>query len=78
MLAFLEKHLKAEKSDVETDWLDGVVVALDYLKRETERATAVKAKKIVLFSDLGCPSNVDQYDQILEAMTAENVEFTFL
>ncbi len=78
LLEYLQKHLKAEQSDVETDWLDGVVVAIDYIKREFDRAGAIKAKKVVLLSDIGCPSNADKYQEILEAMMSEGIELTFL
>jgi hypothetical protein len=77
-LEYLERHIKVEKSDLEADWLDGVVVALDFIKRNTFGSKTVMTKKVVLLSDLGCPSNTDKYDMILESMKNEDVEMTFL
>lgn len=78
LLEYVEKYVKSYKCDVETDFLDGLVVALDFLKRNTEGQKAVRAKKIVLFSDLGCPSSEDKFDRIVDAMTKQNVELVFI
>ena len=65
MLEFIEKHI--EGSDIEGDWLDAVVVALNFLKEETE-GTKCRNKKIVLLSDLGCSANKDKLEVIAKGM----------
>ena len=65
MLEFIEKHI--EGSDFEGDWLDAVVIALNFLKEETER-TKCRNKKIVLLSDLGCAANKDKLEVIAKGM----------
>lgn len=62
----------------ESDWLDGVIVALDLLKRETEGQTKCQEKKIILLSDLGCASSSDSWDSVLLALKKEKVELSFL
>jgi hypothetical protein len=62
---------------VEGDWLDAVVVALNFLKEETV-GTKCQNKKIVLLSDLGCPANRDKLNLIAKGMHIEKVEFTFM
>lgn len=65
LLEFVEKHI--EGSDVEADWLDAVVVALNFLKEETE-GTKCRNKKIVLLSDLGCAAKKSKLDVIAKGM----------
>ncbi len=62
----------------EADWLDGVVVALNFIKEQTEGNDKCRAKKIVLISDLGGKSNHDNADIILKSMKKEGVEFCHL
>ena len=64
-------------TNVEADWLDAVVVALDHMKNFTEGTKCVN-KKIVLLSDLGCPASEDKVDVIIKGMEMEGVEFTFM
>jgi protein-disulfide isomerase len=54
-----------------------VVVALDLLKSSTSGSN-VPSKRIILFSDLGCPANEDQLKTIKKAMVNERVEFVFM
>ena len=69
--------VQALASDAEADWLDAVVVALNYLKSSTE-GTNVRSRRIILFSDLGNPSCEDQLEKISKAMIKEGVEFVFM
>ena len=78
ILEYLERHIKQEKSDVLVDWANGVDVAIDFLKRSTVHSDAVGEKKIVLISDLGCPSENARYDEILEEMKRERIELVLL
>ena len=71
LLEFVEKHI--EGSDVEADWLDAVVVALNFLKEETE-GTKCRNKKIVLLSDLGCAANKSKLDVIAKGMQVSLLE----
>ena len=57
--------------------MDGVVVALDFLKSSTD-GTKCQNKKVVLISDLGCASNPDKLDTISKAMRKEGVEFMLM
>ena len=61
----------------ESDWLDGVVVALHLLKEHTS-GTRCTGKKIVLISDLGAPCSSDKLDVIVRNVKKEGVEFSFL
>lgn len=62
----------------ESDWLDGVVVALHFLKENTDSVKACTGRKIVLISDVGCPANESNLDIIITNLERENVEFMFL
>ena len=35
-------------------------------------------RKIVLISDLACPSDAEGYDELLEEVTRKNIEIVFL
>ena len=72
-MEFIEKHI--EGSDFEGDWLDAVVVALNFLKEETE-GTKCRNKKIVLLSDLGCAANKDKLEVIAKGMQVKGKEFS--
>ena len=80
-LAYLEKHIKAEKSDNEVDWIHGIQAAVEYLDSEAQLLSTMMNlgnKKIVLISDLACPSNAEGYDELLEEVTRKNIEIVFL
>ena len=64
-------------TNVEADWLDAVVVAVNFLKVETE-GHKVNQKKNVLLSDLGSACNSENLDIIMKAVQSENVEICFL
>lgn len=69
--------LSRKGTDHEADWLDGVVVALDWLRKSTQ-GKKVGQKKIVLISDLGGAASEDKLDLIVKGMESEGVEFTFI
>nr|AIL94178.1 Ku80 [Tigriopus japonicus] len=75
LLDYVENHIQG--TNHESDWLDGVIVALDLLKRETEGQTKCQEKKIILLSDLGCASSSDSWDSVLLALKKEKVELSF-
>jgi len=73
---YLQQHV--EGTDVESDWIDAVVVALDFLKTETE-GKKYSALKIVLFSDLGTKADPDQLEIIIGGMKLlNNIDFTHI
>lgn len=75
-VAFLREHVKG--TNIEPDWIDALVVGLDFLKTQsTDRKFA--ALKIVLFSELGCRSSNDQLDIIIRGMkNLDNIDFTHI
>ncbi|TRY72363.1 hypothetical protein TCAL_01009 [Tigriopus californicus] len=75
LLDYVENHVQG--TNHESDWLDGVIVALDLLKTETEGQSKCQEKKIILLSDLGCVSNSDNWDSVLLALKKEKVELSF-
>ena len=80
-LAYLEKHIKAEKSDNEVDWIHGIKAAVEYLDSEAQLLSTMMNlgnRKIVLISDLACPSDAEGYDELLEEVTRKNIEIVFL
>jgi len=75
-ITYLRKHI--EGTGVEGDWVDAMIVALDFLKTSTEDKK-YSARKIVLFSDLGCVCNSDQLDIIIMGMQSlDNFDFTYI
>ncbi|XP_023334987.1 X-ray repair cross-complementing protein 5 [Eurytemora carolleeae] len=73
---YLREHIVG--TEVEGDWVDGLVVALDFLRRESE-GKKYTTLKIVLFSDLGCPANADQMDDIINGIKLlDNVDLTHI
>ena len=80
LVTFLRSHV--EGTQVEADWLDSVIVAMDLLKRIQEERDAKKkfsALRIFLFSELGVPCSSDKLDVVLQGMTMiNNLEFTFI
>jgi len=68
----------ATGSETEGDWLDGVVIALNFLRESTNQSgVTVKDKKIVLISDLASKVDSDNFEMIIKGMQAENVELMF-
>ena len=78
IVSYLERHIKAEKSNMEVDWIKGLEVALDYLNSECSTMQNVGVRKIVLLSDLGCPCDEKSYDQVYEMAKQGDFEITFL
>jgi len=73
---YLQQHV--EGTNVESDWIDAVVVALDFLKSQTE-GRKFTALKIVLFSDLGTATDPDQLEIIIGGMKLlNNIDFTHI
>uniref|UniRef100_A0A0K2UUL8 Xray repair crosscomplementing protein 5like [Strongylocentrotus purpuratus] n=1 Tax=Lepeophtheirus salmonis TaxID=72036 RepID=A0A0K2UUL8_LEPSM len=72
LLRYLELKVGGE-SEKGSDWLDAIVVGLDYLKDKAPQAN----KKIVLMSDLATPCNEDQFEVIVTNMENENAELCF-
>jgi len=76
IISYLREHVKGTQH--EGDWIDAVVVALDFLKRASENRK-FSALKIVLFSELGCPADADQIELIIQGMKMlDNVDFTHI
>jgi len=76
LITFLREHVQG--TNLEPDWLDGLIVALDFLKGASENKK-YSALKIVLFSELGCAADSDQLDLIVQGMKMlDNVDFTHI
>ena len=61
LVTFLREDVAG--TEVEADWLDSVIVALDVLRNAQEEKDPKKkfsALRIFMFSELGCPSSTDQ------------------
>ncbi len=66
-------------SDCESDWIASLDVASHYLKDHCAEDSLVNERKILLLSDLGCPSKHDaKFDSILEKIAADGIEVSFL
>ena len=80
IVQYLERHIKAEKSDNEVDWILGLEVGLEYLNTQKylDTAQSTGCKKLVLVSDLACPCDESRYDNLLENVMGSNVEVVFL
>ena len=77
LVSFLREHVTG--TSLEPDWMDGVIVALDFLKSASENKK-YSALKIVLFSEVGCPSSIDQeqLEFIINGIkNLDNVDFSF-
>jgi len=75
-VTYIRNHVKGTQN--ETDWLDAVVVALDFL-RTASANKKYSALKIVLFSELGCAADADQIEIIIQGMKMlDNVDFTHI
>jgi len=76
IITYLREHVKGSQN--EGDWLDAVVVALDFLRTASEKKK-FSALKIVLFSELGCSADPDNIDLIIQGVKMlENVDFTHI
>jgi len=76
VITYLREHVKGTQKD--GDWIDAVVVALDFLKTASE-IKKFSALKIVLFSELGVEADPDQLDLIIQGMKLlGNVDFTHI
>jgi len=80
LITYIREHVKGTHKD--GDWIDAVVVALDFLKTASEEKPEKKkfsALKIVLFSDLGCVADTDQIELIIQGMNMlSNIDFTHI
>jgi len=75
-VTYLREHVVG--TDLETDWLDALVVALDFLKVNSE-GRKLTALKIVLFSELGTAADPDSLDLIIKGMNMlDNVDLTHI
>eukprot|EP00090_Calanus_glacialis_P024754 TRINITY_DN38449_c0_g1_i1.p1 TRINITY_DN38449_c0_g1~~TRINITY_DN38449_c0_g1_i1.p1 ORF type:complete len:720 (-),score=286.57 TRINITY_DN38449_c0_g1_i1:59-2218(-) len=75
-ISYIREHVKGTQND--GDWIDAVVVALDFLKTASENKK-FSALKIVLFSELGCAADADQIELIIQGMKMlDNVDFTHI
>lgn len=77
LVSFLREHVSG--TSLEPDWMDGVIVALDFLKSASENKK-YSSLKIVLFSEVGCPSSIDQeqLEFIINGIkNLDNVDFSF-
>ena len=76
IITYIREHVKG--TEKEGDWLDAVVVALDFLKTASEQKK-YSALKIVLFSELGVEADPDQLEMIIRGMKMlGNVDFTHI
>jgi len=76
IITYIREHVKGTQKD--GDWIDAVVVALDFLRSASERKKFT-ALKIVLFSELGCEADTDQIDLIIKGMNMlGNIDFTHI
>jgi len=76
IITYIREHVKG--TDKEGDWIDAVVVALDFLKTASEQKK-FSALKIVLFSELGIEADPDQLEMIIRGMKMlGNVDFTHI
>ncbi|XP_069675065.1 X-ray repair cross-complementing protein 5 isoform X2 [Periplaneta americana] len=69
MVAFVEK---LEGTNVNADWLNGVIVAMDYLRSETQ-GKKFSERKLVLLSDLNSVVSEDQVETIIKALKSEEI-----
>ena len=59
------------------DWMDAVVVAMDLLHKHTKTGK-VRSKKIIVLSDMGCSASDDKLDMVVDAISRDQIELTFL
>ena len=80
LVKFLEEEVVCYAGeDVEDgDWLDGAVVAMDRLVKNTEGSPGCAMKRIIMMTDMGCQANDDKLDQIVGAIQDQQIEFTFI
>ena len=80
LVKFLEEEVVGYAGeDVEDgDWLDGAVVAMDRLVKNTEGSSGCAMKRIIMMTDMGCRANDDKLDQIVGAIQDQQIEFTFI
>ena len=78
-LEYLDHHIKAEKSNIESDWISGLEVATDFIKSQAASSSAVKEKDIILFSDLGCPSKSEKkFDSLYQDIKSNGIDVSFM
>jgi len=76
VLKYLDHHIKAEKSSYNnSDWIAGLEVSIDYIKRHVEKSPGpVGDKAIAIFSDLGCPSRFEEkFDSLVEKVANSGI-----
>ena len=80
VLKYLDHHIKAEKSNHNSDWIAGLEVSIDYIKRHVEKSPGpVGDKAIAIFSDLGCPSKFEEkFDSLVEKVSNAGIEIHLL
>ena len=76
----MDHHIKAEKSNHNSDWIAGLEVSIDYIKRHVEKSPGpVGDKAIAIFSDLGCPSKFEEkFDSLVEKVANSGIEIHLL
>jgi len=76
IVSYIRNHVKGTQN--ESDWIDAVVVALDFLRTASVNKK-YSALKIVLFSELGCAADADQIELIIQGMKMlDNIDFTHI
>ena len=80
ILKYLEKHVSAEKSDEQSNWLHGLQVAGHFLKQHfLLNPSSIESLKIAMISDLGCPLEDDKlFDEVLETLKNDEISFVFM
>jgi len=75
-VTYIREHVKGTQND--GDWLDAVIVALDFLRTASENKK-FSALKIVLFSELGCAADTEQIELVIQGMKMlDNIDFTHI
>ena len=78
-LRYLEKHISAEKSEEQGDWIKGVEVAAEYLKNHRNHDPDAGVLKIAMISDLGCPvEDPTAFDEVYEDLTQNEIQLVFI
>ena len=78
-LRYLEKHIAAEKSEENSNWIQGVEVAAEYLKNHRNHDPDAGVLKIAMISDLGCPiEDPTAFDEVYEDLTQNEIQLVFI
>ena len=72
-------YFRAEKSNRDGDWMKGMDISINQIKKHIQSFSApVVDKKLCVFSDLKSPSAIDKFDGLIENLSKEGIEVNFL